>query len=84
MSFPLKSTLRFSFFACEAVVFAVPVLSSGRASGWDVGGPVFVVAWPLLLLTSIWLFRFDRRLAIVGLVSCVITGILACMPVLVV
>jgi len=43
----------------------------------------FLVVWPTLLLTSIALFWFERRaLAVVGLVSALLSGAIACLPVL--
>ena len=44
---------------------------------------VFWVIWPTLLFTSIAFFWFQRRtLAIVGLVSALLSGAFVCMPVL--
>jgi hypothetical protein len=46
-------------------------------SGWDAGGPAFYVAWPALLLLSLYCFRFDERLAIFGVISCIVTAYIA-------
>ena len=73
--------------ACETVVLVIPVLGlmTGQQAAYvDLVMPVFRFAWPALLLTSFVFFEFDRRLAIIGFVSCLFGILWALLPVLVV
>ena len=87
MRFTPRHWRRLWFVACETVVLVIPVLglmNGQRAAYVDLVTPAFRFAWPALLLTSLVFFHFDRRLAIIGFVSCLLGILWALLPVLVV
>ena len=87
MRFTAQDVRRVWFIACETVVLGTPLvlLLSGRgqlAACVDLLRPTFNLAWPTLLATSFIFFRFDRRLAVVGFISCLFGALWWLLPVL--
>jgi hypothetical protein len=66
------------------LAFGIPFILRAGADHERLLVWAFWVTWPTLLFTSIALFWFERRaLAVVGLVSALLSGVIACLPVLV-
>ena len=82
MGFTAKDARRLWFIACATVVLTIPslILMDERYSRMDMLSLTFVLAWPALLITSFVFLRFDRRLASVGFISCLLAALLAYWP----
>ena len=87
MRFTLREAGRLWFVACTTLVIGTPlvlVLSGGvrLASYADLLMPTFKFAWPALLVTSFIFLKFDRRLSVIGFISCLLGALWALSPVL--
>jgi len=85
MKFKRSSVGRAWFMICETVVIVIPIIglcSNQRAAFVDPLMPVFKLAWPALLVTSLIFLRFSRGLAWVGFVSCLLSALWFLVPVL--
>ena len=81
-----RKALWFLFIASETAVLGVVALdfiNSHRAAIRGLLMPAFAVGWPALLVTSLALFRYSRRAAAFGLVSCALGAFWYSLPVLI-
>ena len=89
MRFTMRDVGRLWFMACEAFVIGTPLvlLMSGGvrlAAYVELLMPTFKLAWLALLVTSFIFLKFDRRLSVLGFISCLFGALWALLPVLVV
>lgn len=85
MAFIPKRVWRLWFFVLESIVIGIPGLmlfTEKRSLFPHLIEAVYLFAWPALLITSIVLTRFDRRLAYTGFVSCFFGGVVTVLPVI--
>jgi hypothetical protein len=64
------------------ITLAFGILIVGENTPYDWLVWPFWIVWPTLLLTSIAFWSQRRTLAVVGLLSALLTGFYACMPVI--
>ena len=89
MRFTLRDAGRLWFVACATLVLGTPlvlVMSGGArlAAYVELLMPTFKLAWPALLVTSFIFLKYDRRLSVIGFISCLLGAFWALLPVLVV
>jgi hypothetical protein len=74
---------RLWFVACETAVIVIPLLGlqvHEQASYVDLLMPTFKIAWPALLVTSFIFLKFDRRLTLIGLITCFLAAFWGFLP----
>jgi hypothetical protein len=82
MSFKAKDGGRLWVLVLITLAFGIPLIGrAGASDDWLVWA--FWIVWPLLLFTSFVLFGFKHHgLAWLGLISALLSGLIALMPVL--